>query len=108
MQDHQSTHKPSHVNHLLPLLGLHSLHGTGKGKEGTSVKDTQGLQGAMYIAYREVGAGALAGCSSVQVTSSVHIVVGAQGLTAAVLGCSRLLLLPHTPDSAWLPRGNTF
>ena len=85
-----------------------SIHGTGKGKEGTAVKDTQGLQGAMYIAYREVGAGALAGCSSVHVIGSVHIVVGAQGLTAAASGCSRLLLLPHTPDSAWLPRGNTF
>ena len=46
----------------------------------------------MYIAYREVGAGALAGCSSVHVISSVHIVVGAQGLTAAASGCSRLLL----------------
>ena len=44
----------------------------------------------MYIAYREVGAGALAGCSFVHVISSVHIVVGAQGLTAAAsaaLGC---------------------
>ena len=62
----------------------------------------------MYIAYREVGAGALAGCTSVHVISSVHVDVGAQGLTAAASGCSRLLLLPHTPDSAWLPRGNTF
>ena len=26
MQNHQSTHKPSHVNHFLPLLGLHSLY----------------------------------------------------------------------------------
>ena len=71
MSDHQSTHKPSHVNQL-------------------------------------VGAGALAWCSSVHVISSVHIVVGAQTLTAAASGCSPLLLLPHTPDSAWLPRGNTF
>ena len=54
----------------------------------------------MYIAYREVGAGALAGCSSVHVISSVHIVVGAQGLTGAASCCSRLLLLPHTPDNA--------
>ena len=62
----------------------------------------------MYIAYGEVGAGALAGCSSVHVISSVHVVVGAQGPTAAASGCSRLLHLTHTPDSAWLPRGNTF
>ena len=62
----------------------------------------------MYIAYREVGAGALAGCSYVHVGSSVHVVVGAGGLTAAESGCSQLPLLPHTPDSAWLPRGNTF
>ena len=66
----------------------------------------------MYIVYREVGAGARAGCSSVHVISSVissvHVVVGAQGLTAAASGCSQLLLLPHMPDSAWLPRGNTF
>ena len=26
MQNHQSTDKPSHVNHFLPLLGLHSLY----------------------------------------------------------------------------------
>ena len=26
MQNHQSTHKPSHVNHFLPLLGLHPLY----------------------------------------------------------------------------------
>ena len=26
MQNHPSTHKPSHVNHFLPLLGLHSLY----------------------------------------------------------------------------------
>ena len=62
----------------------------------------------MYIAYREVGAGALAGCSSVHIINSVHVVVGAQGLTAAASGCSRLLLPQHTPDSASLPRGNTF
>ena len=40
--------------------------------------------------------------SSVHIISSVHVVVGAQGLTAAASGCSRLLLLPHnTGQHVW-------
>ena len=44
----------------------------------------------MYIAYREVGAGTLAKCSSMHVISSVHVVVGAQGLRPHC-GCVGLL-----------------